>query len=261
MCRFFRWSLGIAALLALEMTISTVTSIVSEPVSAQANPPTPVPASPMPTPSAAATFSDVGADYWALVFIQALAQRNAIAGFPDGTFRPNQPVERAEFAAMIQKAFNQNRIRQLNVGAFIDVPTDYWAASAIQEAYETGFMSGFPDKLFLPNQPILKMDAIISLARGLGLAPNGTSATISRTYYIDAGLLPKYAVNGVAAATQANIVVNYPNVRVLNPLMPMTRAEAAAHLYQTLVRLGQAEPLADSVEASKYIVRRATNGS
>jgi len=41
-------------------------------------------------------------------FIQALAQRNVITGFADGTFRPDEPVDRAEFAAMIQKkAFNQ----------------------------------------------------------------------------------------------------------------------------------------------------------
>ena len=65
----------------------------------------------------------------------------------------------------------------------------------------------------------------------------------------------------VAAATQANLVVNYPNVRQLNPQQPLTRAEAAAHLYQALVRLGQVQPLASNVAATQYIVGRNSNVS
>lgn len=219
------------------------------------------PASPSLTPGTATNFSDVPANYWAQPFIQALAARNIITGFPDGTFKPNAPVDRAEFAAMIQKAFNQKPIRQLGAGAFTDVPTDYWAASAIEEAFETGFMTGFPGAVFLPNAPIPKVQAIVALTNGLGLAPRGSASEIVRSYYIDAGIIPTYAINNVAAATQANAVVNYPNVRVLNPLMPLTRAEAAAHLYQALVRLGQVQPLANNVAATNYIVRRNNNVS
>ncbi len=254
---FFHWSLGKVALL-VGITASAVTPIlISNQALAQTTAPTPAPTS--PTPSAATNFSDVAPDYWARPFIQALAARNIITGFPDGTFKPNEPVDRAEFAAMIQKAFNQKQIRQLDASAFTDVPTDYWAASAIEEAFETGFMRGFPGALFLPNDPIPKVQAIVALTNGLGLAPSGSVADIVRTYYIDAGLIPDYAVNNVAAGTQANAVVNYPNVRVLNPFMPLTRAEAAAHLYQALVRLGQVEPLASSEAAANYIVRRTTD--
>lgn len=256
MCSLFRWSSGSAALLALGMTASAFIPIVtSAPASAQAT----APASPGPTSGAAATFPDVGRDYWARPFIQALAQRNVITGFADGTFRPDEPVDRAEFAAMIQKAFNQKPVRDISAGAFTDVPPDYWAASAIEEAYETGFMGGYPGTLFLPDQEIPKVQAIVALTKGLGLASSGSASDIVRTYYIDAGLIPTYAVNNVAAATQANIVVSYPNVRVLNPLMPLTRAEAAAHLYQALLRLGQVKPLASSEVAANYIVRRTTD--
>lgn len=254
---FFHCSSAKVALLVFGMTASAVTPIlISTQALAQTTAPTPVPSS---TPGATATFSDVAPDYWARPFIQALAARNVITGFPDGTFKPNEPVDRAEFAAMIQKAFNQKPIRELDASAFKDVPADYWAASAIEEAFKTGFMTGFPGALFLPNQPIPKVQAIVALTNGLGLAPSGSVADTVRSYYIDAGLIPTYAVNNVAAATQANAVVNYPNVRVLNPLMPLTRAEAAAHLYQALVRLGQVEPLASSEAATNYIVRRTTD--
>ncbi len=57
------------------------------------------------------SFSDISSSYWAREFITELAERDIIAGFPDGRFRPNEPVTRAQFAAMIRKAFNKNKVR------------------------------------------------------------------------------------------------------------------------------------------------------
>ncbi|MBD2203051.1 S-layer homology domain-containing protein [Calothrix sp. FACHB-1219] len=207
------------------------------------------------TPGAATTnLSDVGSNYWASPFIVALAQRNIIAGFPDGTFKPDQAVTRAQFAAMIQKAFNQNPVRQLAAGGFTDVPANYWAADAIREAYETGFMSGYPGNRFLPNEQIPKVQAIVAISSGLALTSSTDAATVLNTYYTDASATPDYAVNAVAAATQGNIVVNYPQVRQLNPQRTLTRAEAAAILYQALVRQGQLQPIASNLPAASYIV-------
>ena len=207
------------------------------------------------TPAPTVSLSDVDSSYWAYPFIQGLAARNVIAGFPDGTFRPEQPVTRAQFAAMIQKAFTQTQsVRQLPPGGFTDVPANYWAAPAIQSAYETGFLSGYPNNTFLPNQGIAKVEAITSLTSGLGLTASGSATDVVNTNYTDAAQLPDYGLNPVAAATQANLVVNYPDVRTLNPQSPLTRAEAAAHLYQALVKLGQVQPIPSNVAAANYIV-------
>ncbi|MBD2448497.1 S-layer homology domain-containing protein [Nostoc sp. FACHB-152] len=274
----FHWSLIRATLLALGVTTATISPIVvSAPTLAQTTVPSTTPTTdPNTTPGtttpdtntpsaapAAANFSDVGTDYWSGPFIQALAARNVITGFPDQTFRPNQAVTRAEFAAMIQKAFNQNAVRQLSASGFRDVPANYWAASAIKEAYETGFMSGYPDNTFRPNEQIPKAQAITALSSGLNLTASnsGSASDILNTYYTDASAIPNYAVNSVAAATQANIVVNYPDVKQLNPQTPLTRAEAAALLYQALVRQGQAQPLAANLPASQYIVAAGTTGT
>ncbi|AFZ00949.1 fasciclin domain-containing protein [Calothrix sp. PCC 6303] len=240
-----------AALFSLGLTFAAISPLaLTVSVSAQETPPV---TTPSPTTSPTATsFTDVSADYWANPFIQALAQRNIIAGFGDRTFKPEQAVTRAEFAAMIQKAFNQNSVRQLPQGGFSDVPANYWAAAAIQEAYETGFMSGYPQNRFQPNQRIIKVDAIVSLGSGLGLT--GGDINSLSTYFTDASGIPSYATDRVAAATTANVIVNYPDVKVLNPTTPLTRAEAAAHLYQALVRLGQVQPLASNVPAASYIV-------
>lgn len=65
--------------------------------------------------------------------------------------------------------------------------------------------------------------------------------------------MPK-AIAPVTAAAQVNIVVNYPNVQQLNPEASLTRAEAAALLYQALVQSGQAQPISRNETAASYIV-------
>ncbi len=186
-----------------------------------------------------------------------------IAGFPDGSFRPNQAVTRAEFAALIQKAFpNQNRVRQLSAGGFRDVPAGYWASSVIQYAYETGFLAGYPGNVFSPNQQIPKVQAIVALTSGLGLTASNTGASTDlSTYYTDASSIPQYAIASVTSATQSNIVVNYPDVKQLNPQQPLTRAEVAALLYQALAKQGRVQPIASNLPASQYIVGGTQTGS
>ncbi|MEH2023395.1 fasciclin domain-containing protein [Nostoc sp.] len=254
MSSLFRWSSTKVALLVLGMTAATISPIViSAPASSQTPVPSATPSPATPSPTSTVNLSDVSSDYWARPFIQALAENNVISGFPDGTYRPNQPVTRAEFAALIQKAFsNQNRVRQLSAGGFSDVPANYWAASAIQNAYEIGFLAGYPGNVFKPNQEIPRVQGIVALSTGLGLT-GGDTSTLS-TYYNDASAIPQYAVGSVAAATVGNLVVNYPDVKQLNPQQSLTRAEAAALLYQALVKQGRLQPIASNLPASQYVV-------
>jgi hypothetical protein len=172
MIRFWRWTSASTSLLALGVTFATINPII---VSGQSSIPINT------SPALAANLSDISSDYWASPFIKALATRNIISGFPDGTFRPNQPVSRAEFAAMIQSAFNQQPMRQISSQGFRDVPAGFWASSAIKEAYETGFMSGYPGNLFLPNQQIRKVEAIVALTTGLGLQTSDNSLGVVNT--------------------------------------------------------------------------------
>ena len=111
-----------------------------------------------------ATFNDVSSNYWASSFINELSRRDIIAGFPDGSFRPDQNVTRAQFAAIVRKAFEKSPERSaIN---FTDVPANYWASSAIEEAYRTGFLSGYPGNRFQPEQNIPREQVLVSLASG-----------------------------------------------------------------------------------------------
>ena len=200
--------------------------------------------------SAQTTFNDVPTNYWAQTFIQELAARDIIKGFPGGEFRPNDLVTRAQFAAMLSKAMNKPATR--GSVTFVDVDSNYWAASAIEKSYTTGFMSGYPGNVFSPTQNIPRVQILVSLANGLNYAPSQAPETILQTYS-DASSIPNYARNSVAAATENRMVVNYPNVQFLNPNQTATRAEVAAFIYQALVRSGQANAI-----SSAYVVGQTT---
>lgn len=192
------------------------------------------------------TFNDVPPNYWAQPFIQELASRDILKGFPDGGFRPNDPVTRAQFAAILSKATNKAPVR--GEVSFVDVSSNYWAATAIQKSYTTGFLSGYPGNVFEPSQNIPRVQILVSLANGLNYSASQAPETILQAYS-DSSSIPNYARNSVAAATENRLVVNYPNVLFLNPNQTATRAEVAAFIYQALVKSGQVNAI-----ASPYIV-------
>jgi hypothetical protein len=211
------------------------------------------PATDTPFSSQQTRFTDVDETYWAYPFIQTLAAKNLIAGFPDGSFRPEELVTRAQAAAMLQKAF-ELPIPEVTKARFSDVPVNYWAAPAIEAAYVQNFLSAYPNDLFLPDRPIIKAEMIDYLASGLQLTPTGSAIDVVNTNYTDARQIPVYAIDEVAAATEANMVVNYPDIKTLNPQSSVTRAETVALLYQALVKLGQVEPISANEPAASYIV-------
>ncbi len=196
-------------------------------------------------------FNDVDADFWARPFIEELAAEGIIAGFPDGDFRPNQAVTRAQFAAIVRQAFDQPQNRPAS--SFSDVSADYWARDAIADAYRQGFLSGYPDGTFRPEQEIPRVQALVSLTNGLNIDASGSINAALNTYR-DAEQVPAYAEDEVAAATENEMVVNYPNVDVLRPQGVATRADIAAFIYQALVDQGQMPPLQAGLSASNYIV-------
>ncbi|HEY9598654.1 MAG TPA: S-layer homology domain-containing protein, partial [Cyanophyceae cyanobacterium] len=192
-----------------------------------------------------AQFSDLSG-HWATLFIQGLVTRGLIRGFPDGTFQPEASITRAEYAAIIAKTFDLPRQRGTGSGAFADVSSDFWAAAAIQQAASMGFITGFPDKTFRPQQNLTRVQALVSLVSGLGLTAGNPNLL---QFYSDRAQIPSYATDAIATATQRRMVVNYPKPDRLEPMRNITRGEVAALIYQALVSTGQAEAI-----TSPYIV-------
>ena len=185
---------------------------------------------------------------WAEVFIHALAQAGIIQGFPDGTFKPEANMTRAQFAALLNQTFDLDSLPAKNADAkFTDIPDNFWALNAIKKAYRAGFLSGFPDNTFRPNDNIQRVQVIVSLVNGLGLSGGDIKVL---EYYSDRADIPNYALDEVATATKNGLIVNYPNLKQINPNRPATRGEVAASLYQIMVNSGKLNAI-----NSPYIVR------
>jgi parallel beta-helix repeat protein len=190
------------------------------------------------------TLTDISG-HWAQAQIEALVKRGVISGFPGGVFRPNDPVTRVQYASIISRAFAPAPKRPAI--AFSDINSSYWGFAFIQTAVRGGFMSGYPEGNFLPDQQIPRVQVFVALASGLDYG-NGDPAVLSR--YQDAAAIPFWAKGYISAATQRRVVVNYPNLAVFNPNQVATRGEVAAIVYQALVNAGKADPI-----PSPYIVQ------
>ncbi|PMB12131.1 S-layer protein [Fischerella thermalis CCMEE 5273] len=180
-------------------------------------------------------FDDVPANHWAKEFIAELAALEIIEGFPDGTFRPDQQLTRAQFAAMLNQAFNKVKVRSAT--AFKDVSTAFWAYTAIREAYQMGFLDVAGSE-FKPNDSLSRLEVLLSFAKGLNYNVSGSPEAILAAY-TDAAMIRSDVRSAIAALTQRGIVVNYPDVQTLNTDKVATRAEVCALLYKALVSTGQ----------------------
>ena len=218
---------------------STITGAVPTPRTVTPPPPPatlvppPLPSdklTPTPTkPGAPLSFIDVPKNYWAHSAITALSAQGIIGGYPDGTFKPNQPVNRAEFAIQVQKAYAKPS--QMQPIAFTDVRQGDWRLPAIDQAVKMNFMSGYPDKTFRPTQKVSRMEAAVSMARGLALPIPSDTETILQSYP-DQDQIPEWARSRIAAAIQAGLVSGDPDTKQLNPNQSASRADVAAFVYK-----------------------------
>ncbi|MBW4644465.1 MAG: S-layer homology domain-containing protein [Goleter apudmare HA4340-LM2] len=192
-------------------------------------------------------FNDVSTNHWAKDFIAELAALQVLQGFPDGSFRPDEQVTRAQFAAMISQAFAKARVR--NAISFRDVSSKYWAYNAIRESYATGFLGNVGID-FNPTASLSRLEVLVALARGLNYTFSGSTETILAAY-TDATSIRSDVRGAIAALTERGIVVNYPNVQSLNADKVATRAEVSALLYKALVSTGEVTDISSQYAVSK----------
>lgn len=112
-------------------------------------------------------FTDIPADHPNATAIKALKKRGVVQGYADGTFRPNNHINRAEFTTII---INTLQLPECENNFYIsDVPEDSWYRSAVYTAVCFGYITGYPDKTFKPANLINTAEAakIVSIAFGL----------------------------------------------------------------------------------------------
>ncbi|MEB3280175.1 MAG: S-layer homology domain-containing protein [Lyngbya sp.] len=184
-------------------------------------------------PETVTYFSDIQG-HWAQGCIQTLAQREIVGGnFEDDRFRPDEPMKRVELAIILSQAFPEvEPVRKPT--NFADIPTNYWAYDAIRDADRKGFLSGYIAGAFNPMITVSRAQVLTALTQGLAYEPQLLSTEKLELIFIDASQIPETAQTAIAAATENGLVVNYPDVKRLNPNQPATRAEVATFICQAI---------------------------
>lgn len=122
-------------------------------------------------------FSDVSADKWYNNAVSTLCHMGVLGGYSDGTFRPNAPITRAEFAK-IAVSFSQANGSAV-YSYFTDVKTTDWFAPYVTAAKDSGLIEGYSDGSFKPENRITRAEACAIVNRVLGRKPSKNHMKIS----------------------------------------------------------------------------------
>ncbi len=109
-------------------------------------------------------FNDVSRNAWYAEYVGMLTQVGVISGYPDGSFRPENPVTRAEFATIASRFISS---KKTGFGGFPDITNEYWAKESIQAAYAEGWLKGYPDGSFRPEKELTRAEAVTIINRML----------------------------------------------------------------------------------------------
>ena len=116
-------------------------------------------------------YPDVAFNKWYNNAISTLSNMGIICGYPDGTFRPDAPITRADLTKIAAGFFSDPRVAATYDGRFSDVHGAEWYISYLMTALEEGLIEGYPDGSFRPNRPITRAETCTIVNRTLGRKP------------------------------------------------------------------------------------------
>lgn len=171
----------------------------------------------IPTPAFAATYTDI-AGHTDEAYITEYSSYGLVSGYPDGTFRPDATITRAETVALLDK-LELYPITQKD-SSFTDVlPTD-WFYPYIDSAVKSGVVSGYEGNIFLPQNEITRFEAISIVSR-LVRSENYNSVQLP---YSDSEDIPLWVNTSVRNLHAAGVIDTYPENKI-NGSTHITRAE------------------------------------
>jgi len=173
------------------------------------------------------TFPDVPAGHWARTQIALVSMLNIVTGYPDGMFKPEGEITRAEMATLLMKAGQPvNNIKRATAN-YNDVENDHWAIRYIMAASATGVVEGYPDGTFRPDGKITRAEGLTMITRFSGV----NREPYSFQYFAD--VQPSsWSAQIIAGAEKAGLL-EFLKGKPFEPSRAMNRAEAVEILYRT----------------------------
>ncbi len=171
----------------------------------------------------AASLSDIEG-HWAQDTIRDMVGKGIITGYPDGSFKPNNNITRAEFTSLLVRAFNL----ESGPGKTFGDTAGHWAGEIIKTANYHGLVSGYSDTLFGPDDPVTREQIAAMVINAIKIESfNGGGE------FTDSAQVSDWAKESVAKAAIAELITGYPD-GTFKPKANATRAEAAVVLDRTI---------------------------
>lgn len=172
---------------------------------------------------ASMNFSDLPEDHWAYPYVEYMVDNGIVSGYPDGTFKPNEPFSRAAFATLLYKTFELEPTT--SPVDFVDLPSDHWAYTYIQSSliyltyfeYESGIY-------FEPNEYSVREDVAVAMVIAAGVDEIMTPDLSYLDAFTDADDISPELKEYVALAVEVGIMKG--SGTEFKPQQALTRAEA-----------------------------------
>lgn len=212
-------------------------------------------------------YPDVTPEHWAAKQIEILTEKGVIVGYPDGTFKPDDNVSRAEFASMAIKALGQEHTTVAQPVKFNDIQPGFWAYDAIQKALYFDLIACPPQgEPFRPDDTVTRAESISVAVNALtteAISDMKAKEVLSKKF-ADVNEVPEWFVIPAGKAEILNMLVTIPstNKAKVEANRPATRAEVAAILYE-MMEQAKLNPNAKLAEAMRkktgngYVVESA----
>ena len=165
-------------------------------------------------------------NHWSKTFVDYGVEKGYINGYENNTFRPDNTVTRAEFSKMINTAIG---LKVQKEAEFTDVKTSDWFYAEIGRAVYAGYVSGYSNGTFRPNNTITRQEAAVILHRIT--LPTSERADLSK--YADANDIADWAEEAVSAMSAKGFFAG-DQFKCVTPKGGLTRGAAAKLIYQFL---------------------------
>jgi|GEM_PF-277172 len=164
--------------------------------------------------------------HWAEGTIKSWLDNSYVTGYPDGSFKPEGLVTRAEFVKMVNNLFGYTETSNVS---FTDINQNDWFYQEVQIAFKAGYIDGVSKTKFAPNDKLTREQAAVIISKIMKLNESSQSAEI----FTDSNTISSWAKDYVGSAYEAKLIKGY-NDNSFRPQDPIKRAEAIVTLDRSL---------------------------
>lgn len=184
--------------------------------------------------------------HWSKNIVEKWAEANVVSGYPDGTFKPNDNITRAEFGVWVYKLFGYQPSSKDS--KFADV-NGHWAESIIDSLVEHGvIVNSEYGNNYGPDTKITRMEMIRMMVRAIE-KQGETGGAVGATKFVDNASIAQKDTGFINVAAKYDIITGYPD-GTLKPYAKSTRAEGAAMLVK-LQKISEELPVEEPIEEPK----------